>query len=204
MRYIVGIDEAGRGPLAGPVAVGVVVVKSDLPREFWKGIRDSKKLTLKAREAWYKKARLAKSEGLIDFAVALVSEKVIDTKGIVYAIDFGVKGCLLKLKLIPEETQVFLDGSLKAPKEYINQKTIIKGDDKIPVISLASILAKVTRDKKMVTLAEHYPDFGLEKHKGYGTKAHIEKISTLGPTSCHRRSFLKNLQSDPKYVIIKK
>ena len=193
MRYIVGIDEAGRGPLAGPVAVGVVKVDSRFNKKFWRGIRDSKKLSEKVREEWFRLAKLEREAGRLDYAVSLVSEKVIDQKGIVYAINLGLKKCLTKLKLDPKQTKVFLDGSLKAPVEFAYQETIIKGDTKVPLISLASILAKVTRDRFVVRLAKKFPGYGLEVHKGYGTKEHLKRLRTLGPSPCHRQSFLGNL-----------
>lgn len=192
MKYLIGIDEAGRGPLAGPVSIGVVKVPKNFDKRFLRGIKDSKKLTEKDREEWFKKAVVAQKAGKLDFQVALISEKVIDKKGIVFAISLGIKKCLGKLNLNPGETKVFLDGSLKAPKEFIDQETIIKGDEKIPIISLASVLAKVTRDKKMVGLSKKFPEFSFHLHKGYGTKLHQEAIKTHGPSKCHRLSFIKS------------
>jgi len=193
MKYRVGIDEAGRGPLAGPVSIGVVKVKEGFDKKFLKGIRDSKKLNEKTREEWFKKVLVAQKAGELDFQVALISEKIIDKRGIVYAINLGIKKCLDKLNLKPSVTKIFLDGSLKAPKEFKYQKTIIKGDEKVGIISLASIMAKVTRDKKMVGLSKKFPEFSLDIHKGYGTKLHREAIKTYGPSKCHRKSFIKSL-----------
>lgn len=190
MRYIVGIDEAGRGPLAGPVALGVVRVSPNFDKKFWLGIRDSKKLSEQARTEWFRKALMEKKALRLDYAVSLVSEKVIDQKGIVYAINLGIKRSLSKLKLDPKQTKVFLDGSLRAPVEFVDQETIIKGDTKVPLISLASILAKVTRDRFMLRLAKKFPQYGFETHKGYGTREHLKRLRELGPSSCHRRSFL--------------
>src|SRR3989338_2167354 len=144
MGYVVGIDEAGRGPLAGPVSVGVVKIPVNFSKNFFKSIKDSKKLTPEDRELWFALALEAKKEKLLDFAVSLVSEKVIDRKGIVYAVKLGIKRCFNKLK-VKSDSQIFLDGSLEAPKEFRHQRTIIKGDEKIPIISLASIVAKVVR-----------------------------------------------------------
>lgn len=192
MRYVVGIDEAGRGSLAGPVAVGVVKIGKAFDQTFWQGIKDSKKLSLRAREAWLRKTLEAKRVGKIDFHVSLISEKVIDKKGIVYAVKLGIKRSLDKLKLKPDLTEIFLDGSLKASREFVNQQTIIKGDEKVPIISLASILAKVARDEKMVRLSRKFPKFDFHLHKGYGTLRHRQALQKYGSTVVHRQSFLKH------------
>jgi ribonuclease HII len=193
MSSIIGIDEAGRGPLAGPVAVGAVMIPSNFDEKFFEGLKDSKKLSEAKRELWFKLVSEAKKKGELDYVVALVSEKVIDEHGISYALKLGIKGCLDKLKASPDSSRIFLDGSLKAPDEFKNQETIIKGDEKIPVISLASIMAKVTRDRKMTNLSTEFPEYSFAVHKGYGTKVHMEAISKYGLTKIHRRSFLKKL-----------
>ncbi len=202
MKYVVGIDEAGRGPLAGPVAVGAVSIPTNFnpvkalrahgaSKNFFKGIKDSKQLTVQERELWFALATEARRKGELDFKVSLVSEKVIDRHGITYAIRLGIKRCLSGLK-VTRESQIFLDGSLKAPPEFPHQLTVIKGDEKIPVISLASICAKVIRDRKMVRLSKKFPQFGFHIHKGYGTLMHRKAIKKYGPSLIHRRSFLKN------------
>ncbi len=192
MSSMVGIDEAGRGPLAGPVAVGVAVISQKFNIRFFQGIKDSKKLSEKKREVWYDLAVEARERGELDFHVALISEKVIDKHGITYAIRLGITQGLEKLS-IKKSAQIFLDGSLKAPTEFKNQKTIIKGDEKIAVISLASICAKVTRDRHMVKISKKFPQFSFDINKGYGTRTHIQAIKKYGPTPLHRQSFLKNL-----------
>ena len=192
MSYVVGIDEAGRGPLAGPVAVGAVAISSSFKKNFFKSIKDSKKLSPSDRELWFALALEARKEGLLDFAVSLVSEKVIDRRGISYAVRLGIKRSLAALG-VSADSQVYLDGGIKAPKEFIHQLTIIKGDEKIPIISLASIMAKVIRDKKMVRLSKKFPEFNFHKHKGYGTREHCQAIRKFGPTVIHRRSFLTRL-----------
>ena len=192
MSYVVGIDEAGRGPLAGPVAVGAVAISSSFKKNFFKSIKDSKKLSPSDRELWFALALDARKEGLLDFAVSLVSEKVIDRRGISYAVRLGIKRSLAALG-VSADSQVYLDGGIKAPKEFIHQLTIIKGDEKIPIISLASIMAKVIRDKKMVRLSKKFPEFNFHKHKGYGTSEHCRAILKFGPTVIHRRSFLTRL-----------
>jgi ribonuclease HII len=192
MSYIVGIDEAGRGPLAGPVAIGAVKIGPHFNNKFWKGIKDSKKLTQGERELWFDLAREARRTLDLEFAVSLVSESVIDRHGIAYAIQLGIKRCLEKLKAKPEN-QIFLDGGIKAPEIFKHQKTIIKGDEKVAVIALASICAKVTRDRYMVRLSQKHPEYGFHIHKGYGTRVHREAIKKHGPIEPHRRSFLKKI-----------
>ena len=192
MTYIIGIDEAGRGPVAGPVAVGAVKINTEFNKSFFKGIQDSKQLTRAEREEWYELALEAKKKGDLDFAVSLVSEKVIDSKGISYALRLGIKRCLAKLK-VPTSAQIFLDGSLYAPEEFVHQLTVIRGDEKIPVISLASVVAKVTRDKYMVKLSKKYPFYNFDINKGYGTLLHRRAIISHGISEVHRHSFLKNL-----------
>lgn len=192
MNHTVGIDEAGRGPLAGPVAVGLVRISEGFNKKFFKGIKDSKRLTAEERELWYSLALEAKRHGELDFGVSLVSEKVIDKHGIAYALRLGIKRCLEKLG-IESDSQIFLDGALKAPAEFRHQLTVIRGDEKIPVISLASIVAKVTRDRKMVRLSKKFPEFSFEINKGYGTRLHLSALQKYGRTVIHRQSFLKNL-----------
>ena len=195
MSYVVGIDEAGRGPLAGPVAVGAVAISSSFKKNFFKSIKDSKKLSPSDRELWFALALEARKEGLLNFAVSLVSEKVIDRKGISYAIRLGIRRSLMTLG-VSADSQVYLDGGIKAPKEFIHQLTVIRGDEKIPIISLASIMAKVIRDRKMVRLSKKFPEFNFHKHKGYGTSEHRQAIWKFGPSIIHRRSFLTRLTRD--------
>ena len=192
MTDIIGIDEAGRGPLAGPVAVGVAKICHDFDMSFFEGIKDSKKLTEKGRKEWFAKAEEMKREGKLNFTVELVGADVIDKRGIVYAIKLGMSKCMKRLG-VDEDAKIFLDGSLHAPKEFKNQETIIKGDEKIALISLASICAKVARDQYMSKLATEYPEYKFDIHKGYGTKAHIEAIKKHGSSAVHRMSFLKNI-----------
>ena len=194
MRYIVGIDEAGRGPLAGPVAVGVVKVnKLKKFNKLVKGIKDSKKLSEAKREEWFEKLHEVEPRVKTKFAVYLISEKIIDKHGIAYAIRLGIKKCLIKLK-VSDNSKIFLDGGIKAPENFLHQTTIIKGDEKIPVISLASICAKVTRDRFMIKLSKKYPQYNFHIHKGYGTLMHRKLIKKHGPSPAHRKSFLKNFK----------
>ena len=191
MKYLIGIDEVGRGPIAGPVAVGAFVFLKPSAKNFFKGVKESKQLSEAKREEWFKKIQEAQKLGLINFAVTFQSEKVIDTKGISFAIKKCLADSLSKLKINPQDAKVRLDGGLKAPAEYTNQKTIIKGDAKETVIALASICAKVLRDRKMREWAKKHPNYGFEVHKGYGTKGHYKAIKDHGTTPLHRLSFLQ-------------
>lgn len=192
-KYIIGVDEAGRGPLAGPVAIGVAVV----PRVFNWGlipkVGDSKKVSEKNREAIFLLTRKLQKEGKLSYVVVLVSATQIDKIGISKAVKLGIEKGLKKLNLAPKEVLVKLDGLLHAPAEYLHQETIIKGDAKEKVIGLASIMAKVTRDKQMVSLAKQYPEYQLEIHKGYGTKIHSEAIRKHGLSKIHRKTFCARL-----------
>lgn len=192
MKYLVGIDEAGRGPLAGPVSVGVVKTPgnfdwaSKLP-----GITDSKALSPEKREALFRQACNLRHHRELDFAVAQVGPSYIDEFGITKAVTLAMMRCLYRLKLDPASTQILLDGSLYAPPRF-SQETIIKGDALEPIIGLASICAKVTRDRYMERMARRYTLYDFEIHKGYGTKAHREAISKFGKCPIHRASYCKN------------
>lgn len=192
IKYIIGIDEVGRGPLAGPVAVGVFCIKSNFNFNKLLGIRDSKKLTPFKREFFLKKIIELEKKHEVEFIVSFVSAKEIDKKGISLAIKKALENSLNKINKKPEECSIFLDGGLYAPEEYKKQKTIIKGDDKIKVISCASVVAKVLRDKRMCQLAKKYSSYGFEIHKGYGTKLHCKNIRKNGICPEHRKCFLKN------------
>lgn len=192
-KYIVGIDEVGRGPLAGPVAVGAVAVECDFDPSFWKGIKDSKKLSHQKRVSWINKVKEFNKAGSknILFSVSYVGSATIDKIGINTAIARAIKRSIARLNVNPEECLVLLDGGLRAPQIYRNQRTIIRGDESQPVISLASIIAKSHRDAKMERLSEKYPGFGFEENKGYGTYQHVKRIRMFGMCEIHRRSFLK-------------
>jgi len=198
-KYIIGIDEVGRGPVAGPVAVGAVVyAREDIEilKESLPNVRDSKKLSQKRRGEIFALALEKKKEGLVDFTVAFVGPKTIDKNGIVYAINQSLRISLNRIAIDPDDCIVMLDGGLYAPEEYKNQTTIIKGDQKEFAISLASIVAKVSRDKKMIDASKEFPEYGFEKHKGYGTQKHMIAIKKLGMLDIHRRSFLGGLHKN--------
>ena len=189
--YTIGIDEVGRGPIAGPVAVGAFVFLKPESKKLFRGVKESKQLSEMKREEWFEKILDAQKKDLIDFCVTFQSEKVIDTKGISFAIKKCLETSLNSLEIDPEKALVLLDGGLKAPIEYKHQKTIIKGDVKEMTIALASICAKVMRDRMMKKQAVKHPYYGFEIHKGYGTKRHYEMLHKYGLTALHRRSFLQ-------------
>ncbi len=196
MSVIIGIDEAGRGPIAGPVSVGVVRVEEgfDVLGAF-PGLNDSKQLSEKKREVLFRLLEEEVAKGTVAFSVELRSAQMIDTGGIVPSIQNALDTALGSLLGISETVQgkVFLDGSLHAPKEYM-QETVIGGDGIIPVIMLASVAAKVVRDRHMVNeVALRFPAYNFEKHKGYGTKAHYDAITLHGLCEEHRRSYLKRI-----------
>lgn len=195
-QYLIGIDEVGRGPLAGPVAVGAVCIyieHQNKVKKFFPIIKDSKKLTQKKREEWDKKIREAEKLGYLSFAVTFVSPGVIDKKGLSFAIRTALEKSLSAIGHDVKNAKVLLDGGLRAPAQYVNQETIIKGDEKELVIALASIVAKVARDTRMIALSKKLPEYGFERHKGYGTREHYKAIKKNGITKHHRKSFLKGL-----------
>jgi ribonuclease HII len=190
MRFLIGVDEAGRGPLAGPVAVGVVAVPEgfDVTTEF-PGVKDSKKLSEKKREKIFEMLQQRAAQGDTRFAVEFESAEAIDNEGIAIAIRRALSRGVNMLAPDAALVKIQLDGALKAPPEYA-QETIINGDELIPLISLASIAAKVLRDRLMLELSAQYPLYGFEKHKGYGTVAHYEMLKKHGLCAIHRRSFI--------------
>ena len=192
-QFLIGIDEVGRGPIAGPVAVGAFVFLNRRAMKLFRGVKESKQLTEARRESWFGEILRAQEAGQVDFCVSFRSEKVIDGRGLTYAIRSALKSSLNALSIRADSCRVLLDGSLKAPKEYKNQKTIIRGDEKEKVIALASICAKVLRDRKMNALGFKHPKYGFERHKGYGTRSHYRAVNRFGLLTIHRRSFLKTL-----------
>ncbi len=193
MRFIVGIDEVGRGPLAGPITLCACRVESDFDFSHFKKIKDSKKLSPQKRRQWFEKISALRADGLVTFALSSVSAEEIDSKGLSHCVKKAVRNILDELAASPLETEIRLDGSLYAPQEFIFQKTIIKGDEKEPIIAAASIIAKVSRDKMMEDFAREYPLYGFEEHKGYGTAAHKKAIRAYGISPIHRKSFLKKI-----------
>jgi ribonuclease HII len=194
-QFLVGIDEAGRGPLAGPLAVGVVVAhKSFAIAEMFPGVADSKVLSEKKREEIYSLVVKYAQQGLLRYTVIYVAAATIDRIGLTRATMRAVHGGVRKLAPEVAGYHVQLDGLLHAPKEY-SQETIVRGDATEPIISLASIVAKVNRDRLMKRLAKKFPKYGFEIHKGYGTEFHRAQIRKFGISELHRKSFCKGVTS---------
>jgi ribonuclease HII len=191
-EYIVGIDEVGRGPLAGPVSIGVFLIhRKNLDKIAM--AHDSKQVSQKGREEICKEFKRLKSDGFCDYVIVSKSSLMINRHGISKCIKDSISQGLAKLNIDPKNTEIKLDGLLYAPKQYINQETITKGDSKEKVIGAASIVAKVTRDKFMLKQAEKYPEYGFESHKGYGTKKHREAIQKIGVCPLHRDLWVRNI-----------
>jgi ribonuclease HII len=188
-RFLVGIDEAGRGPLAGPVAVGVVMVPVGFDIRLLSGVRDSKQMSELGREIWYERLQQLEADAGVRHSVQFSSALYIDTYGIVPAVRRAIARALRALEVEPEEAEILLDGALRAPARFVRQTTIIRGDQTEPIISMASVAAKVKRDRLMRRLAARYPEYGFDIHKGYGTKKHRDLIRILGLCDIHRRTF---------------
>lgn len=183
IKYICGIDEAGRGPLAGPVVVGAVILPED---SFIEGVNDSKKISEKKREKLYDII----TQEAIAYSVGIVDQKTIDEINILNATKLGVKLALEGLKQKPE--LIMIDALNNLDTLGIPYISVVKGDAKNYCIAAASIIAKVTRDRMMKEWDEVYPVYGFAKHKGYGTAEHIRILKENGPCSLHRKSFIKN------------
>ena len=191
---IAGIDEAGRGPLAGPVVVACVIMPKDSMIE---GVNDSKKIAEKKREKLYEQI----IEEALGFGVGIISQEEIDRINILNATKEGLTTAIKEMEKDLKEKQrdfdkpeiILVDALTKIDTDHIPYRSIIKGDAKSYSIAAASIIAKVTRDRIMREWAEVYPMYGFEKHKGYGTAAHIAAIKEYGLCPLHRRSFVKNI-----------
>ncbi len=183
---VCGVDEAGRGPLAGPVFAAAVVLPQGLVIP---GINDSKKLSEKKREALFDVIR----EQAVTYGIASASEEEIDAYNILQATFLAMRRAVAGLAARPQ--LVLVDGN-QDPILNLPTQTVVKGDALSASIAAASILAKVSRDRYMLTLAKQYPQYGFEQHKGYGTKAHYQALTQYGISPAHRRSFLKKLLAD--------
>lgn len=186
IEYICGIDEAGRGPLAGPVVVAAVIMPKASMIE---GVNDSKKVSEKKREKLYEQI----IEEAISYSVGIIDQKEIDNVNILNATKEGVTKAVSGLQIKPQK--ILVDALTKIDTCGIPYVSIIKGDAKSYSIAAASIIAKVTRDRIMKEWDEIYPQYGFAKHKGYGTKAHIEAIKNCGICPLHRLSFVKHFIS---------
>lgn len=225
MRYIVGVDEVGRGPLAGPVTVGAILAPSNskflrqsresstrlgqIPNSKLK-LKDSKKLSPKQREEWFLWIKEMQGEEKLFYAMASVYPKAVDGINISVAANLAAERAILRVlnkRVVgAKNVCIYLDGGLypfstnskKKSKAILRKlltanyklQTIIRGDEKIPIISLASIVAKVTRDRYMKKLHSKYPQYGFDAHKGYGTKKHLRVIEKCGPAKVHRLTFI--------------
>ncbi len=185
-KTICGIDEAGRGPLAGPVYAAAVILPIDLEID---GLNDSKKLTEKKREALFDVI----CEKAISYSIGIATEEEIDEINILNATFLAMRRAVDGLSVKPD--YALIDGN-QHPRLSIPDETVVKGDGKSMSIAAASILAKVSRDRFMLQIAEKYPEYCFEKHKGYGTKLHYEMIEKYGVAPIHRRSFLKKILGD--------
>ncbi len=183
---ICGVDEAGRGPLAGPVCAAAVILPPDCVIE---GLNDSKKLTEKKREALFD---VIKNKALA-YSIAMASEKEIDEINILQATFLAMKRAVGSLEIKPD--YILVDGN-RDPHFGIDTELVVKGDSLSASIAAASVLAKVTRDRFMLEIDKKYPHYQFAKHKGYGTKLHYEMLETYGISDVHRRSFLKKLTGE--------
>lgn len=185
--HVCGVDEAGRGPLAGPVCAAAVILP---PNAEIDGLNDSKKLTAKRREALYD-VILSQT---VAYGIAMVDEKTIDEINILQATFLAMRQAVEQLSVTPELALV--DGNREPDFGSIPVKTIIKGDSLSANIAAASILAKVTRDRFMMEQDQIYPQYGFAVHKGYGTQAHYAALRTYGACPIHRKSFLKKFYAE--------
>ena len=183
---VCGIDEAGRGPLAGPVVAGAAILPADCTILY---LNDSKKLSEKRREELF----LEIQEKAVAWSTGMASPERIDEINILSATYEAMREAIEGLSVLP---QVLLNDAVTIPGIVLRQVPIIKGDAKSVSIAAASILAKVTRDHMMEEYAKLYPQYGFEKHKGYGTAAHIAALREFGPCPIHRKSFIKNFVSE--------
>lgn len=193
IKSICGIDEAGRGPLAGPVVVASVIMPEDSMIE---GVNDSKKVSEKKREVVYEQI----IQEAIAYGIGIIGQQEIDKVNILNATKEGLTVCIKELEKDLQEKKrefekpdiILVDALTKINTDGISYKSIIKGDAKSYSIAAASIIAKVTRDRIMRQWDEVYPEYGFEKHKGYGTSSHIAAIKEYGPCPLHRKTFIKN------------
>ena len=198
--YVAGVDEAGRGPLAGPVVAACVIIDQNfkIDTEDLAMITDSKKLSAKKREKLF---AIIKDKTLA-VEIGVINNNIIDKINILQASFLAMRQAIDKIKIKPD--YVLVDGNQVIPQLKIKQTAIIDGDAKIFVIAAASIIAKVARDWIMHTMNDKYPSYGFSQHKGYGTKIHLEKIKEFGPCPIHRLSFAPFSKKTEKKLIKKR
>ena len=181
-KLVCGIDEAGRGPLAGPVYAAAVILPLGLEIE---GLNDSKKISEKKREQLFEVI----CEKAVDYSIGIATEQEIDEINILNATFLAMHRAVEGLKTKPD--YALIDGNQYPKIPFVMEETVVKGDAKVMSIAAASILAKVSRDRFMLDKAKEYPQYQFEKHKGYGTKLHYEMLKEYGPSPIHRMTFLK-------------
>lgn len=184
--YICGIDEVGRGPLAGPVVAAAVILPKDCNILY---INDSKQLSEQKREELFDQIM----EQAVSVGIGIVSHERIDEINILQATYEAMRQAVGKLSVVPD---LLLNDAVTIPELTMKQVPIIKGDSKSISIAAASIIAKVTRDRMMVELSKFYPEYGFEGNKGYGSAVHIQALKEIGPCKIHRRSFIKNFTGE--------
>jgi ribonuclease HII len=183
MKLICGVDEAGRGPLAGPVYAAAVILPENTVID---GLNDSKKLTEKKREELFDVIR----DRALDFGIASASQQEIDDVNILNAVYLAMNRAVRQMRTAPD--LLLIDGNRDKGIEGPS-RCVVKGDATCACIAAASVLAKVSRDRFMYEMAERFPQYGFEKHKGYGTALHYEKLREFGPCELHRKSFLRKM-----------
>jgi len=188
-KWVIGVDEVGRGPLAGPVTVCAFAVRESDGKSY-KGNFDSKKASAKDREELRHVCQALAKSGRVRFAISSVRAEVIDRIGITKSVRICITRVLRRLEIEPGNMEVLLDGGLRAPTEYKRQRTVIGGDRRVSLIGVSSMIAKVHRDKHMTRLALKFPQYAFDKHKGYGTRAHYAALKKHGLSPLHRKSFL--------------
>jgi ribonuclease HII len=187
---IAGIDEAGRGPIAGPVVAAALIFHEQF---FLPKLNDSKQLSEKQREELFE---LLTNDSRVAFGVGIVSEAKIDEINILNATYLAMERAVERLSVTPQ--MLLIDGNRFVSSRYAEYKTIVKGDAKCASIAAASIVAKVTRDRIMKQYHKEFPHYGFDKHKGYGTKQHFDSIKKFGKCNAHRNSFLIKFESEQK------
>ena len=185
-RLVCGVDEAGRGPLAGPVFAAAVILPENYTHDI---LNDSKKLSEKKRDSVYDDI----IRDAVSFSVGVATEKEIDDINILNATFLAMKRAVEGLGIKPD--LAYIDGN-RYPNTGVKEITIVKGDSKCMSVAAASIIAKVSRDRFMLEMDKKYPEYQFKKHKGYGTKLHYEMIEKYGVSEIHRRTFLKNILGD--------
>lgn len=199
ITWCIGIDEVGRGPIAGPVTIGVFAIQKKMMQEkkaqqILREVRDSKQLTESQRESIFRRiAVLNRNRTDMMYRTISIPAPDIDRRGIAACIHSAIARGLSQLRLDPQQCHVFLDGGLKAPDDFTSQETVIKGDQSNSLISAASIIAKVTRDRYMVRMDIVFPGYGFAQHKGYGTKQHYKALTKKGLCQLHRKTWVKEM-----------